>query len=61
MVKGLLPTPCLPNEQGCSMRTKIAIGLLTVVAVLAWMGVAGAQATTPGGRCNCRTGTPCGT
>jgi len=29
------------------MRTKIAIGLLTVAAVLAWTGVVGAQTATP--------------
>jgi hypothetical protein len=30
------------------MRTKIAIGLLTVAAILAWTGMAGAQTATPG-------------
>jgi len=29
------------------MKTKILIGLLCLVAVLAWMGIAGAQTATP--------------
>lgn len=31
-------------KRGCPMRTKITIGLLCIVAVLAWTGVAAAQA-----------------
>ena len=44
MVKGLLSTPCFPSERGCPMKTKLIIGLLCVATVLAWAGVAGAQA-----------------